>query len=244
MSMTETAAPDSGQTTDVLIRQFHAELTPGDGRTVDMRIVPYGEVISHNDGGGDVPRGQIYREEFAAGAFNHQLRAANRVLVNVEHQEGIGGIVGHGKALLEQRDGLYGSVKIHETPDGDKALLLVREGVLDGVSLEFRADRNEKTAAGVIRRTKAHLINIALTRFNAYSGAGVLGVRDEAQFTIDVDMLPTEISDDTLKLCRSLGIALPDRLQAHLAGLDTSPDGDTSSSDTRHSNNDNNTEEG
>jgi hypothetical protein len=46
----------------------------------------------------------------------HQVRAANRVLVNFEHQQGIGGIVGHGLDASRASDGFYGSFKIHETP--------------------------------------------------------------------------------------------------------------------------------
>ena len=75
----------------VLRREFSAQLTAGDGRTVDCRIVPYGERIQHDDGLGGLPKGMPYTEEWAAGAFTHQLKAANRVLANVEHQEGLGG---------------------------------------------------------------------------------------------------------------------------------------------------------
>src|SRR5689334_4916480 len=61
---------------EVIVRTFAAEMTAGDGRTVDVRIVPYGERITHNDGLGGVPKGVPYTEEWVPGAFADQARAA------------------------------------------------------------------------------------------------------------------------------------------------------------------------
>jgi uncharacterized protein len=205
-----------------LVRTYAAELTAGDGRTVDVRIVPYGERITHNDGFGGVPKGVPYQEEWVPGAFDGQLKAANRVLVNIEHEQGIGGVVGHGVVLRESHDGFYGSFRLHENADGDKALMLVREGVLESVSLEAMPLKNVRTAAGVVQRVKAHLRNIALTRFAAYEGAKVLALREETTF--DEELLPVEIDPELVERCRRLGIRLPQRYQAH-------PDTDTPSED-------------
>ena len=217
-------------------RTFAAELTPGDGRTVDCRIVPYGERIEHNDGLGGLPAGQPYTEEWAAGAFTHQLKAANRVLANVEHQQGLGGIVGHGIALLERADGLYGSFKFHDNADGDKALMLVKEGVLDTVSLEARPQKTIKTLEGVVRRVKAHLEAVAFARFGAYPSATVLAVRERATFEeehLPEELLPTEMDAETVERCRRLGLELPARYQAHPDETDTSASTDTSEIGTR-----------
>ena len=126
-----TAYEKSNGNPNVIVREFAAELTASEGRTVDVRIVPYGERITHNDGLGGVARGVDYTEEWMPGVFSHQLNAANRVLANYEHQEGIAGVIGHGIALREEADGFHGSFVLHDTPDGDKALLLVRQGVLE-----------------------------------------------------------------------------------------------------------------
>lgn len=195
-------------------REFEAKVTAGDGRTVDVRIVPYGEQISHNDGLGGVPKGVVYREEWAHGAFSHQLNAANRVIANCEHERGILGVVGHGIALREESTGLYGSFKIHETPAGDTALTLIREGVYDTVSLEAVPRKAVRTAAGVIRRVKADLRGLAFSRFGAYTGAKVLAVREQAEM-IDEALLPSDLDPAVLERCRRLGIRLPDRYQAH-----------------------------
>lgn len=204
-----TEAPETG----LICRSFEGQVTPGDGRTIDVRIVPYGERITHNDGHGGVPRGVPYQEEWAEGAFAGQLNAPNRVLLNVEHQEGLQGIVGHGLALIERSDALYGSFKIHETPDGDKALYLVREGIMSGISLEAIGRKAVRTSDGVIRRVKAHLRGVSLARTGAYKGAGVLALRTEA--VIDEELIPLTPDPELIARCAALGIRLPQRYQAH-----------------------------
>ena len=87
----------------------------------------------------------MYREEWMPGVFAHQLNAANRVVANYEHQEGLGGVVGHGVALRDATDGFHGSFVLHDTPDGEKALLMVKRGrarrrVVGGVAGEERQD--------------------------------------------------------------------------------------------------------
>lgn len=230
---TQTAeAPERG----LLHREFAAQVTAGDGRTVDVLIVPYGEQIEHNDGFGGVPKGVVYREEWAPGVFDHQVNAANRVLANVEHQEGIAGVVGHGLVLREGADGFYGSFKIHDTPDGDKALLLIREGVFNSVSLEARPRKSQRTLGGVIRRVKADLVNVAFTRFGAYKRAGVLAVREEIvdESVIDQEFLPVNPSPELLERCRALGIELPQRYQAHPVETGTPAEAGTPEDGTRH----------
>src|SRR6185369_2204365 len=108
--------------------------TAGDGRTIDMRIVPYNTPATV----ADPPHYQPYEEVWMPGAFDRQLKAANRVAawLNFEHEQGIRGIIGHGNELRDAQDGLHGSFRVMENPDGDKALQLVRDGVLTGISLE------------------------------------------------------------------------------------------------------------
>lgn len=229
---TELETPPGGRITDgpaegTIVRTFAAEFAPGDGRTVDVRIVPYGEQITHNDGHGGVPKGVAYQEEFVAGVFSHQVNAANRVLANFEHQPGLGGVVGHGLTLRESSDGFYGSFRIHETPDGDKALTLIREKVLEGVSVEAKPVRSERTSAGVVRRVKAHMFAIAFTRFGAYENARVLALREEADLIVDEEILPVDMDPELVERCRRLGIALPQRYETHPAGTGTPVDAGT-----------------
>jgi len=236
MADTDTPVMEGRTDNGVIVRTFAAELTAGEGRTVDVRIVPYNETISHNDGMGDVPRGVEYREEWLPGVFDHQVNAANRVLANFEHQPGIAGIVGHGIALREAADGFHGSFKIHETPDGDKALLLLREKVVEGVSLEAQPVKNVRSSTGVLQRAKANLLAIAFTRFGAYEGARVLALRQEdgaAATTFDEALLPVDMHPDLVERCRQAGMELPQRYQAHPDGTGTSAAADTPGSGTR-----------
>lgn len=236
--MSELETIDIAQDTETaerpfLVRTFETELTAGDGRTVDVRIVPYDETATSNDGHGGVPRGVPYKEQWMPGVFSAQAKAANRVLANFEHQPGIAGVIGHGVTLIERQDGFYGSFKLHETADGDKALMLVKEGVLSGVSLEVPAQsvKSVRSASGVVQRVKGHLTGIALCRRGAYPSSVVLAVRtpdilDEAEMPVDMD-------PELIERCRRLGIALPQRYEAHPAETGTPPDGGTPEDGTR-----------
>jgi len=218
--MIDTEARESG----LLRREFSAELSVGDGRTIDVRVVPYGEPATVDDGKGP------YKEEFVAGAFDSQLDVAHRVYLNFEHQRGLQGIVGKGLALRSAPDGLYGSFRAFENADGDKALMLVNEGVLGGVSLEFLAKKSVRTVEGVVRRVKAHLDAVALCRRGAYGSAVVLGVREAP--VLDEELLPVEIDSELIERCRRLGIAIPQRYQRHPDETDTSAQTDTSEDGT------------
>jgi HK97 family phage prohead protease len=222
---------------DTVKREFSAELTAGEGRTVDVRIVPYGEQITHNDGLGGLPVGVDYTEEWMPGVFSHQVNAAHRVVANFEHQEGIAGIVGKGIALREANDGFHGTFRILPTPAGETILSLLRDddgpAVVDGVSLEARPVKSVRGANGVVQRVKAHLSAVAFTRFSAYKGARVLAVRQQPQVIWDEELLPTGLSDETVERCRSLGIRLPQRYTAHPDDTDTPAETGTSEIGTR-----------
>ena len=171
--------------------------------------MPYGVSAEVSDGG------PVYREEWLAGCFDDQLVAGHRlkVLLNFEHGLGISNVVGKGVELRSQPDGLHGSFRVLETQDGDKALSLVRDGILDGVSLEAYAKKSIHGRDGVIRRVKAHLHNVALCRQPAFVDALVLAVREEV--IVDEELLLPDIDSELVDRCRELGIRLPQRLQAH-----------------------------
>ncbi len=213
--MTDTHDTDQPE---ILHRTYTTDMTAGDGRTVDVRIVPYGEQITHNDGRGGLPKGVPYQEVWESGAFSDQARAAEvgrakHVLLNFEHEEGLRGVVGHGLTLREAADGLYGSFTIHAGPDGDKALMLVQEGVLTGISLEARSKKSVRNAAGLVRRVKAVLVNVALCREGAYEGARVLAIREPAMM-LDEELLPHPFDPDLAERLERLGLTVPDNLKA------------------------------
>lgn len=204
----------------VAIRRYDVQIEAGKGRTVSMRIAPFGEIAVAADGLGGVPKGVPYQEELMPGMLDKQLRAANRVLLNFEHQEGISGVIGYGKALRSAGDGYYGDFVIQETQDGDKALDLVRNGVLGGASVETYWLKSVRSAAGVVRRVKAHLDAVALCRTPAYPSAVVTGLRSqeiESAVLMDEELLPVSLDPELAERCRRLGIRLPQRFEAHPA---------------------------
>lgn len=225
------AEPITEQVSEVIHREFAAEVAV-DGRTVDVRIVPYGETITHNDGLGGERRGVDYREEWLPGVFSHQVTAAHRVHANFEHQTGAINVVGHGLTLREGQDGFYGSFEIHETPQGETTLALLRAKSLDGVSLEAKPVRNIRSTDGIVQRAKANLYAIAFTRFAAYAGARVLALREEPAYTIDAELLSYDPDPEMVARCARLGIRLPQRYEAHPAEGHPGV-ADTSSDDTR-----------
>lgn len=218
---TETEGRESG----LLRRTFQAEFQAGEGRTLDVRIVPYGVTAEVSDGG------PTYREMWMPGAFADQVRGAQagrarQVYVNYRHRQGIQDVLGNGTMLREASDGFYGTFELHDTPEGDKALTLVRNGVLTGVSLEAFAKKTVKAANGVVQRAKGHLVNIALCPTPAYETAGVLAVREE--LIVDEELLPPPPDRDLLERCRQLGIPLPEGM-ATLLDSDTEDEPDTDS---------------
>jgi HK97 family phage prohead protease len=222
--------------TDVLVREFAADLTVGDGRTVEARVIPFGERITHNDGLGGVPRGVDYQEEWLPGVFRHQLKAADKIVGNYEHIQGPRGLVARATGLREEPDGYHATFRMLKGSDADKTLELIEAGVLDGISIEARPVKNIRSVSGVIQRVKADLRAVAFTRFAAFSGARVLAVREEAT-TFDAALLPVDMDPDLVERCRRAGMILPQRYQAHPDETDTPAETGTSEDGTRRADN-------
>ncbi len=203
----------------VAVRRFDVQIEAGSGRTVSMRIAPFGETATCADGLGGLPKGVPYQEELMPGLYDKQLRAANRVFLNFEHQPGMSGLIGHGLSLRSASDGYYGDFRVQDTPDGDKALDFIRNDVLTGASVESYWLKSVRAANGVVQRVKAHLEAVALCRQGAYPGAVVTGLRagDEQPDPILIDeaLLPITPDPELIERCRKLGIRLPQRYEAH-----------------------------
>jgi HK97 family phage prohead protease len=215
----------------VAVRRIDTTIEKGDGRTISFRIAPFGERAVSADGLGGLPRGEPYEEELMPGLYDKQLKAANRILLNFEHQSGIGGIVGHGVELERRQDGYHASFRIHETPDGDKTLTLVKEGVLRGASVESYWLKSVRSAAGVVQRVKAHLEAVAICRQGAYPSAVMTGLRTGEvpdEILLDEELLPVNPDPEMLARCRALGIRMPQRFEAHHDDTDTPDSSGTS----------------
>ena len=173
MSATETAERVT------LVRSFELPLADSwDGRTLDVRVVPYDTPATV----ADPPDWMPYRETFLRGAFEKQLSTPgrDRVWMNVEHEQGFRGAIGRSLRFDDHADGLHGSFGVLENADGDKALELIRDGFLTGLSLEFKA-LSSRRLNGVVQRVRAQLDAVALCRFPAYEGSAVLDLGKTAE---------------------------------------------------------------
>ncbi len=225
----EVAERVTEQTTDpeengLLCRAFSAEMTAGDGRTLDVRIVPYGVPAEVSDDGRT-----RYREMWMPGAFADQVRGAqagraSHIHVNFRHGQTFGDIIGHGVSLVERDDAFYGSFRILEGQDGDKALELVRANALSKVSLEAFAKKTIRSAEGIVQRVKGHLVNIALCPQGSYDEAAVLAIREEQLAAEEVadEIASLDMDAEIVERLKRAGISLPARYdqkeKAHPAG--------------------------
>lgn len=170
------------------------ELTPGSGRQIFGRAVPYGVTI---DNVLDVT-GEHIRERFEYGSFSRSIRERGhkvKLLTQHDHRKLA---VGKAVELREEPDGLYSSFEVANTRDGDELLELVRTGVIDSFSIGFQPvrDRRERTRGNdpdLITRLEAKLHEVSAVNFPAYEDAVIGGVRSE--FTI-----PRAVAERRLRL--------------------------------------------
>src|SRR4029453_4155086 len=92
------------------------ERADSDGRTVEVRIMPWDTVV-------DTPEG---KESFPRGAFAE----VNPPAATTEPQRHGGTLVGRGDSLVEHDDAAYLFARVSETPAGDELLTLIRDGVV------------------------------------------------------------------------------------------------------------------
>lgn len=148
----------------------------GDGRTIYGIAVPYAAPQRINE---------ELTEQFARGAFNHQIRAANRVRLSREHLTLGGALIGRATVLRDDAAGLYFESRASKTPLGDETLELVRDGALNHVSIGFRERRNRRLGH-ITERVTADLVEIAVTLDGAYGDlAAAAGVRSHSGYVAD-----------------------------------------------------------
>lgn len=80
-------------------------------------------------------------------------------------------IVGRVEALEDRQDGLHATLRMASTRDGDEALTLAREGILNGLSVGTRALDCDREADGSMTLRSEDLYEISLTAFPAQDSA-------------------------------------------------------------------------
>jgi HK97 family phage prohead protease len=157
--------------TEILHRTHAADLSlRSDGRTVFGLVVPYGVEATVSDGS------RPYVERFEQGAFARSIAERGgkvKLLVNHDKQALP---IGRAVKLREDSAGLVGEFRVSQTPAGDAALELVRDGVVDSFSVGFTPMRDRRDGS-VLVRTEAAIREASLVAFPAYEGALIAGVR-------------------------------------------------------------------
>ena len=126
---------------EFLYRSFSPDLqvrAGGDGRTIYGIAVPYNAPTRIDD---------TLVEQFARGAFNHQLREPARVKFSREHAMLGGTLIGAASLLRDDAAGLYTELRASRTPTGDETLELVKDGALGELSIMFMERQNRRQAS-------------------------------------------------------------------------------------------------
>jgi len=145
--------------TELEVRSFEVRLE-ADTREVVGIAVPYGQIADIGS----------YQEKFAPGA----IRSVEDVKLFWQHSEPIG-------KILEGKDteaGFEIRAMISDTPRGQEAYTLLKDGVINKFSVGFMP--LEQTRDGsLVTRTLVDLKEVSLVSFPAFQGANVAEVREE-----------------------------------------------------------------
>lgn len=176
----------------------------GDGRTIDLRVMPWGVTAN-------TPQGP---EAFARGAFE----GTDPTRVTIESQAHDGALVGRGVSMEERDDGAYLSARIARTQAGDDLLALTSDGVLRDASVAFLPVAH-RTENGTTVRTRVDLRRVAVLERGAYRGAEVLAVRNDLEgetvtepTTALIEAVPDPRLDALMARMDAIGAALETRV--------------------------------
>lgn len=181
-------------------RTFAPNLEAGEGRTIYGIAVPYNAPTR-------IDANLI--EQFARGAFNHQLSKPQRVKVAREHMALGGELIGAASLLRDETAGLYVELRISPTRTGEETLALVRDKALSELSIAFREGRNRILPGQITERVQADLREVAVVMQGAYGEMAMAGgVRSSMQQSIDrQEFIDAELRAE-FERCRIRG--LPD----------------------------------
>tara|TARA_R110000782_G_scaffold104983_1_gene192862 strand:- start:1306 stop:2823 length:1518 start_codon:yes stop_codon:yes gene_type:complete len=161
---------------DLEVREFDVRATDNSSREVSGIAVPYGQVTTVGN----------YREQFAP---DSAVPAPDAMLF-WRHSEPIGKIVGHEQTA----DGLVIRAYISETPRGNEAYTLLRDGVITKFSVGFEPIEQRIEEDGTVTRTSTLVREVSLVPMPAYAGATITEVRESVTLTKEEESM-SEIID-------------------------------------------------
>lgn len=170
-------------------------------RELQLRAAPSGDTEAREVSGIGVPYGEVItiwgdREMFAPGSVR-----ADGAKLFYRHSEPIGTV----RSATDDKAGWHPTAVISQTPRGDEAYQLARDGVLDGFSVGFQPVKwhTERDEVGeFIVYDEAIVREVSLVPFPAYPSARVETVRELPPTTPNnrEDTMPTTDSDDLREL--------------------------------------------
>lgn len=146
------------------VRELHVREVNTDTRTFTGIAVPYDQQVPISDWFGD------YNETFARGS----VQDSDDALLFWRHSDPIGRITSN----RDTDEGWEVTCSISQTPLGDEAYTLLRDGVVTSMSVGFQgitSERDDET--GDITRTAVRVREVSLVPIPAYDGAVVTDVR-------------------------------------------------------------------
>ncbi len=146
------------------VRELHVREVNQEARTFTGIAVPYDQQVPINDWFGS------YNETFARGS----VQDSDDALLYWRHSDPIGRITSH----RDTDAGWEVTARISETPLGDEAYTLLRDGVVTSMSVGFQSVSYEvDDESGDITRTAVRVREVSLVPMPAYDGATVTEVR-------------------------------------------------------------------
>lgn len=169
---------------DLQVREFQVRAVDADSREVTGIAVPWDQEIVIGS----------YRESIAPGACEP---IENPKLFSL-HRSAIGRLT----AWSDTSEGWEITARISETPLGDEMYTLLRDGVIDRMSIGFEPVEHTETrgedGSVTIRHTKVRIYEVSLVPFPAYDGAKVSAVRS-AQTPQETPVPENLLTRDDLK---------------------------------------------
>lgn len=164
-----------------------------DGRTVDGRIVPYGEVVDVLE---RTAEGIVsYREQFlprsclAMAQSVHKRGNAAFISFLMEHEEhDFDSKIGYATDLRDSDDGAYATFKLYDGNDLDKVRSMLRESH-NGLSVSFADVKPPRMLDDVISRVQVHIDHVAATPTPIYAGAAITGMRADEGYAVETPHL-------------------------------------------------------
>ena len=169
--------------------QRATSVVAGDGRTVDVLIMPWNTPARVTDDGRT-----FYTEEFAPGGL---VPDSDRMFVRSFAPTDRPGrhtadLVGRIIATHNRADGLYGTLRVADTAVGRDVLAMLDPDVaiVEAISAEYDDDQPPPRPGGHVVRTNARLTGLAFTPFPQHIGSRVLAARSHG------GTMPADDTDD------------------------------------------------